>query len=45
MMFLLWTQLIRITFVSYLVLLNQWVQLSVFEGLPQHHGYFIHYGL
>ena len=45
MMFLLWIQLIRITFVSYLVLLNQWIQLRVFEGLLQHHGYFIHYGL
>lgn len=37
----LWIQLIGGTFVSYLVLLNQWIQLKVFKGLPQHHIPFI----
>lgn len=37
----LWIQLIRGTLVHYLVLLNQWIQLKVFEGLLQHHIPFI----
>lgn len=34
---ILWIQLIRVTFVNYLVFLSQWIQLEVFEGLLQHY--------